>query len=355
RAAIPVRVEEPAAAAEPRVVPRRPRIAALACVAVALGTWAWTVSYTASRVEPRDDHPELFVRGFELRLAAILLAMMALAYALNGRGRPLVPTIVGGVTLVVGDIAVSAVDVPDPTAFVLAGTFGAGLAWGVWSLAGSFAAPATASGRRGHALIALLAAYSAPLVFLQMTSSDATSYADPPGDLRVITAVIAAATIALGMTAAATARRRPPSKHATLLLVAVPTAAFAVIGLTGDGRQAGFLAAAGLLGLPMLLVAATVIGWDRVRRPVLRVALLALVFAPAMAVQGVIVLLGISVGGWAITEPLMDAAGTGISHDGVPMFIGTMLFGLPAAIIASRNRAARTRTVSARLGGLTTA
>ncbi|HEY1177944.1 MAG TPA: hypothetical protein VGF17_17440, partial [Phytomonospora sp.] len=155
RAAIPVRVEEPASAAEPRVVPRRPRIAALACVAVALGTWAWTVSYTASRVEPRDDHPELFVRGFELRLAAILLAMMALAYALNGRGRPLVPTIVGGVTLLIGDVAVSAVDVPDPTAFVLAGTFGAGLAWGVWSLARSFAAPA--SGRRGQALIALLA------------------------------------------------------------------------------------------------------------------------------------------------------------------------------------------------------
>ncbi|GIG70618.1 hypothetical protein [Phytomonospora endophytica] len=354
RAAVRVPAAAPAVVVEPRVVPRRPRIAALACVAVALGTWAWTVSYTASRIEPRDDHPELFVRGFELRLAAILLAMLALAYALNGRGRPLVPTVVGGVTLLIADIAVSAVDIPDPTAFVLAGVFGAGLAWGVWSLARSFTVTATPNGRRGQAVIALLAVYAAPLVFLQMTSGDASEFADPPADLRVITAVIAAATIALGMTAAVTARKRPPSKGRALAMVTVPAVLFAAIGLAGDGERVPFLAGAGLLALPMFLIAATVIRWDRVRRPALRIAILALVFAPAMALQGVIVLLGVNIGGWTITEPLMNAAGTGISHDGVPMFIGAMIIGLPAAIIVSRDRTARPKTLTARVGGLTT-
>ncbi|MEV0645867.1 hypothetical protein AB0I28_11455 [Phytomonospora sp. NPDC050363] len=353
---VPATIAATPTPARRRTIPLRPRLAALAGTTAALAVWAWTVSFTASAIEPRVDHPELLVWGFELRLASILLAMLALAFALNGRGRPLVPAFAGGTALLIADIVLSANDIPDPTTFAVAAALAAGTAWTVWWLSQALAGtgPDAASARRGQVLIALLASYAAPLVFLQTTSMDSGGSAHSPDALRVGTAVVAAAMIGLGMVAATSARVRPLARVRRALLVGLPTVLFAGIGLAAGGESAGFLVAAGCLALPMLVIAYNVVRWDRVRRPGLRAAAVAVLFVPAMAVQMAAVLAGVYLGGVALTGPLMEAAGTGIGHDGVPFFLGSMIFGVPLAIAFTRKVAPPPHVRAVRVGRLTT-
>ena len=345
-----------AAPARTRPVPRRPRYAALAGAGAALGVWAYTVAFTTSQVEPLEADPEFMIWGFELRLAAILLAMLALAYALIDRGRPLVPAVLGGIVLLTTDLVLDANAIPDPTAFAVALAIAAGVWSGVWSLALSLSVskPDASSARRGQVLIALLASYAAPVVLFQMNWPDTEEGGATPPALRIGTAVVTAALAALGMTAAATARVRPPSRVKAAVLIAVPAVLLAGISLAGGTEATYSLMFAGSLALPLLLVAFTVVRWDRTRRPVLRVALLVVLTLPAMVLQVAATYMGIYFG-LPLTDPLMNAAGIGMPHDGLPIFVGTMLYAIPITIIAARRTAPPPKTVPARVGELTPA
>ncbi|MEV0645866.1 hypothetical protein AB0I28_11450 [Phytomonospora sp. NPDC050363] len=333
---VPARTATPAPAPG---TPRRARLATLASAAAALGVWAYTVAFTSSEAESLPGDPEFMIWGFELRLASILLAMLSLAHALNGRARPLVPSLFGGTALLITDLVLDANVIPDPTAFAVALAVAAGVAWGVWWLALALAGggPDAASARRGRVFIALLAAYAAPLVFLQMTWADTDEGGTPPA-LRLGTAIVCAALAALAMTAASAARVRPLSRVKAAILVVLPALLFAGIGLAGGTEATGSLMFAGSLAFPLLLVAFTVIRWDRTRRPALRIGLTVVALVPAVAVQILAVYLGIYLG-MTLADPLLYAAGIGLPHDGIPMFVGAMLFGVPTAIVAARRTA----------------
>lgn len=342
------------AGSRPRPLPRRPRYAALAGAVAALGVWAFTVAFTTSWVEPLEGDPEFMIWGFELRLAAILLAMLALAYALIGRGRPLVPALFGGVALLATDLILDANPIPDPTAFAVALAMAAGVSSGVWSLTLALAVsrPDAGTARRGQVLIALLASYAAPVVLFQMNWADSEEFATTPPALPIGTAVVTGALAALGMTAAVTARVKTMPRWKAAVLIAAPALLLAGISLAGGTEATYPLLFAGSLAAPMFLLAFTVIRWDPARRPALRITLLAVAVPPAMAVQVVATYMGVYFG-LPLSDPLLKAAGIGLPHDGLPIFVGAMLIGVPIAIIAARRTVPPPKAVPVRVGELT--
>lgn len=154
------------------------------------------------------------------------------------------------------------------------------------------------------------------------------------------------------MTAAATARVRPLSRVKAGVLIAIPAVVFGGIGLAGGTEPTYPLMYAGSLAFPLALVAFTVVRWDRTRRPVLRIALLVVAFPLTMAVQTAASYMGIYFG-LPLSDPLMNAAGIGLPHDGLPILIGSMIYGVPAAILAARRTAPPPKAEPARVGQLT--
>ncbi|GLZ80105.1 hypothetical protein Afil01_49120 [Actinorhabdospora filicis] len=338
RTAIPA----PAARATKVAVPvpvapvRRGRPIALALTGVALATWAAALAFLPSRVVRYQADPEFGIWTYEVRLAAITLAVLGLAFALTGRGRALWPALLAGFVLVVADKALSGTGLPEPTTAAIAAATGGLTSWAAWWLGVNVRGTATPqSVRRGRIVIALFAAVTAPALYLQATWPD-TIDTDPPTPwgLPLGTAVICGGLAAMAVVAALSARIRPLRRTTGAVLATLSVLAFAAIGAV-SGLPSEIPVLLALICGPWTIAITVLIAWNRPRRPWLsgiRWVLAAIVSIPAQIAVFYILM----VPGFAAEEYLLAGAGFAGAWDGIGTFVTVLAIATGYALITAR-------------------
>jgi DNA-binding PadR family transcriptional regulator len=287
--------------------------------------WILAAAHLTPKLTLRvDDTDEIHIWAQELREAAILLVVVALASYLAGRGPIVAPAVLAFAGLFATDSVV-----------VSHGWHGVRIAWlmvataaviivaAVWlSRRLSAAAPSLASTRRVLCAIAVFAVYVAPALSLQIGT-----FPRLPAGFRSSSVAVVALLWLAGMGAALAARSAPMPGRVRALMMVVPTAALAAVTVFG-----GSAAAAIFPSLSVLLVVGIVRG-RRSPRPVRAAARWALLGLAALAAGLVAVFVEIELA-MALGSSIMAASGFEYPADGFPYLPGVILVAAGVARLA---------------------
>lgn len=315
---------------------RRSRPLSLAISGIALATWSLALAFLPSRVARYEADPEFGIWTYEVRLAAIVLAALGLAFALTGRGRALWPPVAAGAALIVTDQVLSHTGLPEPTTAAVAAATGGLLIWAAWWLGVNLRGGSTPeSVRQGRMAIAFLAAALTPALYLQATWPD-TIETDPPTPwgLPAGTACVAGALAVLAVVAAQSARRNPLRPGTGVVLALSAGLAFTAAGtITGLPSAQPMLLA--LTGGPWTVAVTALIAWDRPARPWRARSLWTLAALGAIPVYAVSFYI-LLIPGMGTEELLLTGAGFGGAWDGVGTFLPVLGVAATYSMIASR-------------------
>lgn len=320
-----------------RVAPiRRGRPAALVLSGVAVAVWSAALAFLPSRVRRLEGDPEFGIWTCEIRFAAIALTTMALAFALTGRGRALWPSLAAGAVLIIADQILSGTGLPEPTTAAIAAATGGITVWTAWWLGTNvrgIAPPPVV--REGRVIIALMAAVTAPGLYLQATWPDSAETETPtPWALPLATAAVCGGLAALAVLAALSARHSPLSVPTGRALLVLATLAFvaggAVTGLPSDLPKVMVLVCG-----PWTVAVTALIARDRPARRV-RVGLMwTLAGVVAVAAQAIPVFV-LFFPAMAAEETLLRGAGFGGAWDGLPTLFMVLATATLYAFITTR-------------------
>jgi hypothetical protein len=256
----------------------------------------------------------------EIRLAAIVAALLGMSLVLAGRGAVVIPGLLAGGVMVTVDSLVDRRNLAGPVVGVAVVLMGLAVVLTAVAL-GRFLGGG--SGRRTAAGVAILGAICAPTLFAQAPGWTAGL----PSGMALATALDVSLLLLAACTGAFAIGARP--RWVAFSVTAVIAGGFGLLGLTtlsaNEWVKAGILAqlpiAAGLLlamGRPKL------VWWKR-----------SLLFVSALALAVPMVYLDLIVS-IAFADLLFGAAGFGFPADGVPFFSGAAVVGFALAGLLSR-------------------
>ncbi|MER7006160.1 hypothetical protein ABT297_24385 [Dactylosporangium sp. NPDC000555] len=321
----PVTVRLPITDAPPTARPEPARLP-LAVAAGGVVLWAFTLTVLTPKLVPLErDHffGELHTRAHDIRLGALLAALLGVVAAIAARGAMVVPAVLGGAALVTADTLVDRADLGGPVVFMAAaGAALAILAAAVWLGARlGRIPPAQATADRTRLGIAVLAAWSAPGLF-----TGATYLHDDlvPRELPVGIGLAAAVLLLLaaGVVRTMVGRWNPP-------LVALPALAVLLTAASWWIPELPDLMMVDMLAPLTVVLTVAAARWGSGRRLVwLAVTIGALVAGyPSAILQLLTALL--------VGSPLMEAAGYGNPPDGQLILPGGLICGLGLAVLAT--------------------
>jgi hypothetical protein len=342
----------------------RPAVVAIgtACLAVAVGAWAYTVSVLTPampQVSERAPMPggdgEIYLWVAELRWAAILLAVLGLLVATAHRSSPLKATTALGVLLLGVDAVLDRIDAGGSGGLQIALAAGTVATGAAWLIAGAPAPPTDTENLRTRnrlAAVAMIAALCGPLLYAQGTP--AVNHPFLPVGLALTTAGVTVLFVVLGTVTAIGVRRRPLPAAAAAALVGVPALVLAGLGaFLGNGVDEGLAAMGVLLAVPLAVVLFAVMRRHRARRRALTAALwtgLTVLAAPLTIAFAYLAMMP----GMFVPVFLFGLAGTGYPADGISLVPGALLVALPVAAWAGASlsrRPAAAATKPAPAGG----
>ena len=355
--------ERPARAA----LARARAVFAFSTVAIGLALWAYLSVILTPRLAdlaeaeairvggPSNAMPEAIesteqhLVAHEIRLAAIVLVVLALLFVIAASGPMLLPGILVAAAMVVGDSALDRIDARGAGAAATAFAFGiVAVALGWWL--GRVLRPRDGQEvserevRRRFAAIATIAALCAPALLFHAF----VAYGAPPFAFPVTVAVTGGLLAAVASLAALAARGEKVSRAVAAAVVCGPVLLAAALGM-GVTSSEWFKATAGL-GLPLVffLIAVMTLGTTRPARRRSAVATsvrwtVGGVAAVALGLPMLYLQLPLAI---LIGQPLMYAAGYELSYDGVPMMSGTVLVAIPLALLVASRVAPRAAPAS---------
>jgi hypothetical protein len=309
--------------------PRTARLGAGVAL-VALLTWSYAAAVLASAVTAEMDPPgEFHIWAQEVRLAAIVAALLGLSLTLAGRGAVVIPGLLAGAGMIAVDSLVDRRDLSGPTVGVAVFLMGAAIlltAFAVGRFLGGGSARRTAAG------VAVVGALTGPVLVIQAPDGDVPL----PRGFAVATAIDVVLLVVAACGAAFAISSRP--RWVAYAVTGVLAGGLGTLGLLTLSGQ--FLVKAGVLAqLPVAAVLLLVMGWPR--QSWWRWTLL---FTGAVVLAVPMVYLDVAVS-IAFADVLFGAAGFGFPADGIPFFSGAAvvalaLAGLFSALVAPAHRAA---------------
>lgn len=307
-----------------------PRTARLGAGIAVVALLAW--GYAAAAVTPAltaevDSVGEFHIWAQEIRLGALVAAVLGLSLVLAGRGAVVLPSLLAFAGLMTVDSIVDSRDLAGPTVGVAIVLIGLAVLLAAF-VAGRFLGGGRVDGvaaRRTAAGVAILGALSGPALFLQAPETDLPAL---PRGLAIVTG-IDVFLLVLAACCAAFAVRTPARPR--WVAVTVTAVIAGGLGALGFFTLSGLLLfkAGGFAQLPLGAVLLLVMGWPK------RSAwkwLLIFAGSVVLAIPMVYLDLMVSVG---VAGTLFSIAGYDFPADGLPFFSGAALVGWALAGLLS--------------------